>query len=297
MHTRSASKKVDEPELVDNNKDDSNDHDKNEVTEDKAANNENHDSMDDQCHSFTIPFPTKKDIPCEHRGANPGTTPSLIWTHGAGGGIDNPATRDFAIGFARTSPVVVFQSNANLANRIKTYQTVMEHIDFASALSGRSMGARAAGTIAAGDERVKAVVLVSYPLIGKGGDVRDEILLKLPERVDVLFVIGSKDSMCPAEHFEEVRGRMIAKSWLVVGEGADHGMALKKSADSAAFRRKTGEVAAEWLRQRDPEKRFREVRWDDEKGIAMASPWREDDRGQSCRDTDNEPESKKQKVT
>lgn len=295
MHTRSATKKSNKAEPTHEKTNGDGDMD---TAIEPAADNSIYEPTNEQCHTFTIPFEDRKDIPCELRGGPPGTTPSIIWTHGAGGGIDNPATRDFAIGFAQKSPLVVFQSNSNLPNRIKTYETVVEHVNFAAALSGRSMGARAAGTIAAEDERVEAVVLVSYPLIGKGGDVRDEILLNLPERVEVLFMIGSRDHMCPSEQFEEVRGRMKARSWLVVAEGADHGMALKKSADSAAFRRKTGEVAAEWLKQRDPGKRLCEVWWDDEMGEAVAGSWRIDDRDcSSSSHRDAEPERKKQKVT
>jgi len=295
MRTRSSTKKVDEPEpdIDEETGHDDVEHD----VEDEASGDDNNDSADDECHSFTIPFPGKKDIHCELRGANPGATPSMIWTHGAGGGIDNPATHEFAVGFANIAPVVVFQSNANLANRVKTYEAVMDHVNFGSALGGRSMGARAAGTIAAEDNRVEAVVLVSYPLIGQGGDLRDEILLNLPERVDVLFVIGTKDHMCPSEQFDMVRGRMKVPSWLVVAEGADHGMALKKSADTTAFRQKTGEVAAKWLKQRDSKKRVCEVRWDDEEGKAVVSPWRDDDRVLTGRGSDDEPQPKKQKVT
>ena len=87
---------------------------------------------------------------------------------------------------------------------------------------------------------------------------------------------------------------IAAKSWLVVAEGADHGVAIKKSASQAAFRQKTGEVAAQWLVSRDPEKRLSEVRWDDEKGVAMTTPWRENDRQNDSADT-NEPPPKKRK--
>lgn len=292
MRTRSGSKKatIAEPDDAPADADDAKDVNKQQVSDGDGRN-----SVVSQCHSFTIPIEGKKDIPCELRGAAPGTSPSLIWTHGAGGGIDNPATRDFAEGFAQEAPVIVFQSNSNLANRIQIYKTVMEHVKFSSALAGRSMGARAAGTIAAEEEAAEAVVLVSYPLIGAGGDVRDEILLNLPGRVDVLFVIGSKDSMCPFRHFEEVRAKMKARSWLAVAEGADHGMAINAKADSAAFRRKTGELAAKWLERRDPKKRLCEVSWDDERREPVVSAWREDDRKSDGGEA-VEPELKKQKM-
>lgn len=120
------------------------------------------------------------------------------------------------------------------------------------------MGARAAVMAAAeviagktGDEvevEVKAVklVLVSYPLQGPK-DVRDQILLDLPEGVEVLFVIGDKDAMCPLELLESVRKRMKAKSRVVIVREADHGMNVRPKKRTEEVGEEAGRVAARWL--------------------------------------------------
>lgn len=173
---------------------------------------------DEHRDDFSVPF-RDKSIICEQRG---GTTPQhhpcLIFTHGAGGGLNNPATKDFAVGFAHLGPVVGFQGTMNLQSRVKTFNAVTEHLQWSGALGGRSMGARAA--VMARTEETKALVLVSYPLIGgKRGDVRDRILLGLPSDVDVLFVIGADDNMCPKGQLDEVVGKMKARTWMVQVEG------------------------------------------------------------------------------
>ena len=158
------------------------------------------------------------------------------------------------------------------------------------------MGARAAGTIAAENEGTKAVVLVSYPLIGKGGDLRDEILLNLPERVDVLFIIGSEDNMCPPDQFDEIREKMTARSWLAVVQDADHGMSVKPKAATEAMRKKTGELAAAWLKDRDAGLRFCTLRWDLEKEEAVAEAWEESGTLSSQTSDETQPKAKKRKV-
>lgn len=87
--------------------------------------------------SFRIPS-KDKEIQCERRGKE--GKPNLIFTHGAGGGLSNAATRDFADGFAEISPVVSFQGNMNLQGRVRSFQAVLEHEDVHCALGGRSMG-------------------------------------------------------------------------------------------------------------------------------------------------------------
>lgn len=89
------------------------------------------------------------------------------------------------------------------------------------------------------------LVLVSYPLQGPK-DVRDQILLDLPKETDVLFVIGDRDAMCPLDLLENVRGKMQARSRLVVVRGADHGMNVKPASKTQELGEQTGKVAARW---------------------------------------------------
>ena len=205
---------------------------------------------------FDVSYGDKKPIPCERRGE--GDSPALAFTHGAGGGLSAPATSEFADGFAAVSPIVSFQGSMNLPSRQKMFNTVLDHEGFYDALGGRSMGARAACLAAAhhvGETR--ALVLVSFPLVGgKKGDSRERILLDLDESVDVLFVSGDRDSMCDLEQLRDVMGRMKARSWLAIVKGADHGMSWSPKALVSIMRRRTGSIAAEWLKQRDNEKRY-----------------------------------------
>ena len=174
-------------------------------------------SEEEHRHDFSIPF-RDKVIVAEKRGRDLQQDPTLIFTHGAGGGISNAATRDFTAGFAQSSSIICFQGTMNLSSRVKTFKAVTEHVEFSGALGGRSMGARAA--VMTCDDATKACVLVSYPLIGgKNGDTRDQILLDLRQDVDVLFIIGTKDHMCPLDRLDEVRAKMKAGSWIVHVQG------------------------------------------------------------------------------
>ncbi len=134
-------------------------------------------------------------------------------------------------------------------------------------LGGRSMGARAA--VIAGTEMLSTpskpktptnkknnappkrfhlqLILISYPLRSPKGDIRDEILLALPAEVDVLFIIGDADAMCPLPLLDEVRGKMKARSRLVVVRGADHGMSVKPKKRMGGVGEETGRVAARWV--------------------------------------------------
>ncbi len=88
-------------------------------------------------------------------------------------------------------------------------------------LVGKSMGGRV-GCHLALEEPVAGLVCLGYPLVGQSGAVRSEVLLAL--RTPVLFVQGSRDTLCPLERLEEVRARMTARSVLHVVEGGSHSL-------------------------------------------------------------------------
>jgi len=91
-------------------------------------------------------------------------------------------------------------------------------------LIGKSMGGRI-GCHVALEEQVAGVICLGYPLkSGTTGALRDEVLLAL--RPPVLFVQGSRDPLCPLDLLEEVRGRMIAPSTLMVVAGGDHSLVV-----------------------------------------------------------------------
>jgi predicted alpha/beta-hydrolase family hydrolase len=142
----------------------------------------------------------------------------------------------------------------NLKSRVKGFRACIdekkeERNGEKLVLGGRSMGARAAVMAASEDEdgKVTELVLVSYPLKGPKGDVRDQILLNLPASVKVLFVIGDRDAMCPLDILEEVRSKMEAKSQLVIVRDTDHGMHVKPASSEKEHGEQTGRIAAQWV--------------------------------------------------
>jgi dienelactone hydrolase len=231
------------------------------------------------CHQYASTTPTPLSAMYQ---------PPLIFTHGAGGTLLAPAVTNFLTGFTSpatgsTVPVLAFQGSMNLGARVKGFQACHAELLHRTGnvsrkasldtvmYGGRSMGARAA--VMAGLEYCKGntqgdrgkkgnkgkvevkLVLVSYPLKGPK-DVRDQILLELPEEVEVLFIIGGRDAMCPLELLDEVRSKMVAKSRLAVVRGADHGMNVKPAKFTKEVGEETGSVAARWLNE--------QVRGDDE---------------------------------
>jgi predicted alpha/beta-hydrolase family hydrolase len=96
-------------------------------------------------------------------------------------------------------------------------------------LAGKSMGSRVGCHVAAaGDARVRALICFGYPLRGQNGKIRDEVLLAL--RTPVLFLQGTRDSLCPLDLLEATRAKMSAKNRLFVVEGGDHSLAVTKGA-------------------------------------------------------------------
>ena len=94
-------------------------------------------------------------------------------------------------------------------------------------LIGKSMGARI-GCHVALEEEVNGLVCLGYPLCG-GGDpskLRDQVLRDL--RTPILFVQGTRDSLCPFDLLESVRKEMSAPNILHVVEGGDHSLIVRK---------------------------------------------------------------------
>lgn len=244
--------------------------------------------------SFTIPNPVNpsKPIPCIR--SRPATSlqdapPALIFTHGAGGTLSAAAVVHFTTGFAASLPMLAFQGIMNLGARVKGFDAVSEDAKASGAetvpcFGGRSMGARAAVIAATaqfeaavGVTGVSSLILASYPLVSEKGDLRDRILLELPAEMSVLFISGDRDSMCDLRKLSEVRGKMKAKSWMVVVKGADHGMNVaggKKATEAVGV--ETGKVAAKWLIGEKGEAGECEVWWDGKNREVRRSEWKED---------------------
>ncbi|XP_010545216.1 PREDICTED: KAT8 regulatory NSL complex subunit 3 [Tarenaya hassleriana] len=111
-------------------------------------------------------------------------------------------------------------------------------------LAGKSMGSRVSCMVAVNEEiTVSAVICLGYPLKGMKGAVRDEILLQL--KVPVMFVQGSKDSLCPLDKLETVRKKMKPMTELHVIDGGDHSFKIgKKHLEANGFTQEESEDLA-----------------------------------------------------
>jgi predicted alpha/beta-hydrolase family hydrolase len=100
-------------------------------------------------------------------------------------------------------------------------------------LIGKSMGGRI-GCHVALEEQVDGLVCLGYPLCAMGDEtkLRDEVLRRL--RTPVLFVQGTRDSLCPLALLERVRTEMSAPNFLHVVEGGDHSLVVTKRQLEAA---------------------------------------------------------------
>lgn len=241
-----------------------------------------------------------KTIHCQRYGSSTQST-GLVFTHGASGTLASPATKLFMEGFSRSTPAVGFQGSMNLQSRAKYFNAVISHEKTnTAALGGRSLGARAA-VVAAKDHEAAALILASYPLIGQNGDVRDQILLDVDPNLNVLFISGDNDKMCPIEQLNTIRAKMEAKTWLVVVQGADHGMGLKPKGAVEPMREYCGNAAAQWLEHREENLTECLITWDPSTQQVVDDGWRASTtsppRAQVKRSTSHkqEPSSKRRK--
>src|SRR5438067_2498272 len=95
-------------------------------------------------------------------------------------------------------------------------------------LVGKSMGGRV-GCHLSLEEKVDGLVCLGYPLCGMGDrtKLRDEVLRALT--TPILFVQGTRDSLCPLDLLERVRAEMKAPNFLHSVEGGDHSLRMPKS--------------------------------------------------------------------
>jgi predicted alpha/beta-hydrolase family hydrolase len=129
-----------------------------------------------------------------------------------------------------------------LPRLIEAHRAALERVRAAHrgpvVLIGKSMGSRV-GCHVALQEKVHALVCLGYPLCGAGDPkkLRDQVLRELT--TPILFVQGTRDSLCPLELLSKVRAQMQAPNQLEIVEGGDHSLAvtqrqLKASGQSQA---------------------------------------------------------------
>jgi predicted alpha/beta-hydrolase family hydrolase len=97
----------------------------------------------------------------------------------------------------------------------------------ATILIGKSMGGRV-GCHVSLEEKVDGLVCLGYPLCAMGDrtKLRDEVLRALTTAI--LFVQGTRDSLCPLDLLERVRADMKAANFLHIVEGGDHSLRVPK---------------------------------------------------------------------
>jgi uncharacterized protein len=95
-------------------------------------------------------------------------------------------------------------------------------------LIGKSMGSRV-GCHLSLEEEVPALICFGYPLCGGGNPskLRDQVLREI--RAPILFVQGTRDSLCPLPLLDKVRAEMAAPNEVLVIKGGDHSLLVTKS--------------------------------------------------------------------
>ena len=94
-------------------------------------------------------------------------------------------------------------------------------------LIGKSMGGRV-GCHVSLEGKVDGLICLGYPLCAMGDrtKLRDEVLRALT--TPILFVQGTRDSLCPLDLLERVQSEMKAPNFLRSVQGGDHSLRVPK---------------------------------------------------------------------
>lgn len=222
--------------------------------------------------NYVIPF-HDKNISCI--SLSPPASPlSLIFTQGATGRITSPSVVNFAAGFSTLKNITCFQGRSNLGVRIDMFEHVMKYQP-CNVIGGRSMGSRAAIYTAKEFQNVEALILVSFPLLSAKGERREHLLFDIDPTIDVLFVIGDRDSMCDLDQLRALVKRMKPKSWILVVKNADHMMNMNPFKATKRVGEIVGKVVARWIEDRNDSLTDCEIHWDEDKSEVIASSWKQ----------------------
>jgi len=169
-------------------------------------------------------------------------TPLLLFAPGAGAPSSHPWMQDWkkrlsGIGVVETFDYDYLREGRRRPDRLpqliaahrKALKRVRErHRAESIILVGKSMGGRV-GCHLSLEEKVDGLVCLGYPLCGMGdrAKLRDEVLRALT--TPILFVQGTRDSLCPLDLLERVRAEMKAPNFLHSVEGGDHSLRVPKS--------------------------------------------------------------------
>jgi predicted alpha/beta-hydrolase family hydrolase len=122
------------------------------------------------------------------------------------------------------------------AHREALHRAQERHRAESTILVGKSMGGRI-GCHLSLEEKVDGLICLGYPLCSMGdrSKLRDEVLRTLT--TPILFVQGTRDSLCPLDLLERVRAEMEAPNFLHMVEGGDHSLRVPKSQLQATCKR------------------------------------------------------------
>src|SRR5947207_6444382 len=168
-------------------------------------------------------------------------TPLLLFAPGAGAPSSHPWMQDWkkrlsGIGVVETFDYDYLREGRRRPDRLpqliaahrKALKRVRErHRAESIILVGKSMGGRV-GCHLSLEEKVDGLVCLGYPLCAMGDrtKLRDEVLRALS--TPILFVQGTRDSLCPLDLLERVRAEMKTQNVLHVVEGGDHSLRVPK---------------------------------------------------------------------
>src|SRR6187401_994518 len=173
-------------------------------------------------------------------------TPAFLFAPGAGAPSFHPWIRHWVELLKTLGPVQTFDYPYMIEGRkrpdppavlVEAHRAALAELRAKhggpAVLIGKSMGSRI-GCHVAIDENAAALICLSYPLCG-GGDptrLRDKVLREIT--TPILFVQGTRDSLCPLELLENVRTQMKAPNALHVVEAGDHSLLVTKTQLKAA---------------------------------------------------------------
>ena len=102
-----------------------------------------------------------------------------------------------------------------------------KHIGAKTFLIGKSMGGRVGCHISL-EDKVDGLICLGYPLCAMGDrtKLRDEVLRALT--TPILFVQGTRDSLCPLDLLKRVRTEMKGPNALHLVQGGDHSLRVAK---------------------------------------------------------------------
>jgi len=113
------------------------------------------------------------------------------------------------------------------AHREALHRAQQRHRAESTILVGKSMGGRI-GCHLSLEEKVDGLICLGYPLCAMDdrSRLRDEVLRALT--TPILFVQGTRDSLCQLDLLERVRAEMKAPNFLHTVEGGDHSLRVAK---------------------------------------------------------------------